>query len=134
MLLRSGTLPLGDQWSYEPTWDGFRALGVVRDGTTLLSRRGNDLTYMCQEIDSLGSAIPDSVLDGELVPFRDGQPSPRRALGSRSVRSQARGGVLTIQVPVAPQAQPRRIEIRGGEETSQRQIVDVEEAEDREAT
>ena len=44
------------------------------------------------------------------------------------------GGVLTVQVPVAPQAQPRRIEIRGGEETAQRQIVDVEEAKAREGS
>jgi bifunctional non-homologous end joining protein LigD len=75
MLLRSGELPVGGQWSYEPKWDGFRALAVADGSTRLLSRRGNDLTYMCEEINSLGTAVPDSVLDGELVAFRDGQAS-----------------------------------------------------------
>lgn len=38
------------------------------------------------------------------------------------------GGVLTVQIPVAPQAQPRRIEIRGAEGTSQRQVLDSPKA------
>ena len=75
MLLRSGELPVGGQWSYEPKWDGFRALAVADGSTRLLSRRGNDLTYMCAAIDSLGAAVPDTVLDGELVAFSDGHPS-----------------------------------------------------------
>jgi hypothetical protein len=28
-----------------------------------------------RRIDSVGAAVPDAVLDGELVAFRDGQPS-----------------------------------------------------------
>jgi hypothetical protein len=34
--------------------------------------------------------------------------------------------VLTIQIPVAPEAKPRRIEIRAGEESTERQVIDVE--------
>ncbi len=42
-------------------------------------------------------------------------------------------GVLTVQIPVAPEAQPRRIEIRGGDEGPERQILDVGEAKPEEA-
>ena len=38
-------LPTGDGWLYEVKWDGYRALGYVRDGEAkLVSRDDNDLT------------------------------------------------------------------------------------------
>ena len=37
-------------------------------------------------------------------------------------------GVLTIEIPIAAQAKPRRIEIQAGEEGSEHQVIDVEQA------
>ena len=39
------TLPRGEDWSYEPKWDGYRAIVTVSGGeVTFTSRNGNDLT------------------------------------------------------------------------------------------
>src|SRR6476620_6467523 len=61
-------------WSYEPKWDGFRAL-VFRDGDeiVLLSRSGKDLGRYFPELlvafrDEL---VPRFVLDGEVVVPRE---------------------------------------------------------------
>ncbi|MGV9798187.1 ATP-dependent DNA ligase [Mycobacterium sp. NPDC003449] len=57
-------------WSYEPKWDGFRAL-VFRDGddVTLQSRSGKDLgRYFPELLDALRDELaPRCVLDGEVV-------------------------------------------------------------------
>src|SRR5919108_689918 len=61
------TLPTGDGWSYEPKWDGFRAIAFV-DGADvyLQSRNGRPLTRYFPEL-----AFPAGryVLDGEIVLF-----------------------------------------------------------------
>jgi bifunctional non-homologous end joining protein LigD len=70
MLATTGPLP-GDEecWSFEPKWDGFRAV-VQWDGRRLrvVSRRGTDLTGRLPELGPLaGSLSPGTVLDGEIV-------------------------------------------------------------------
>ncbi|TQK29319.1 ATP-dependent DNA ligase [Arthrobacter sp. SLBN-53] len=61
-------------WSYEPKWDGFRAL-VFRDGDSvvLLSRSGKDLgRYFPEVVEAVRAEItPRCVLDGEIVVPRD---------------------------------------------------------------
>jgi ATP-dependent DNA ligase len=61
-------------WSYEPKWDGFRAL-VFRDGdeVVLLSRSGKDLgRYFPELLESLREELaPRCVLDGEVVVPRE---------------------------------------------------------------
>ena len=61
-------------WSYEPKWDGFRAL-VFRDGddVVLLSRSGKDLgRYFPEVIDAVRDELaPRCVLDGEIVVPRE---------------------------------------------------------------
>lgn len=42
-------------------------------------------------------------------------------------------GVLTVQIPVVPEAKPRRIEIRAGEGSTGRQMINVEGAETQES-
>src|SRR5690625_4778463 len=57
-------------WSYEPKWDGFRAL-VFRDGddVVLQSRSGKELgRYFPELLTALrGEVAPRCVLDGEIV-------------------------------------------------------------------
>jgi len=63
-------LPHGEGWTYEPKWDGFRALVTVSGGeVTLTSRNGNDLTGRFRELARAaahGILAPDAVLDGEI--------------------------------------------------------------------
>ena len=73
-------LPHGDDWTYEIKWDGYRALGYVRNGTAqLYSRRGNDLSERFPEIKrALEKAVrsPECVVDGEVCALdENGRPS-----------------------------------------------------------
>jgi ATP-dependent DNA ligase len=63
-------IPLGDGWSYEPKWDGFRAL-VFRDGDEVYIQ-SRDLKplgrYFPELSPALRAALPERcVLDGEVV-------------------------------------------------------------------
>src|SRR3954447_7657132 len=64
------TMPEGDDYVYEPKWDGFRCI-VFRDGeeVELGSRNERPLTrYFPELLDPLRAALPDKcVLDGEIV-------------------------------------------------------------------
>ncbi|OBG18543.1 ATP-dependent DNA ligase [Mycolicibacterium celeriflavum] len=66
--------PEAGVWSYEPKWDGYRAL-VFRDGdkVVLLSRSGKDLgRYFPEVIESVREELATRcVLDGEIVVPRD---------------------------------------------------------------
>ena len=67
---RVGALPDGDDWIFEPKWDGFRAL-VFRDGDEILiqSRDEKPLNrYFPDLLDPLRATLPSRcVLDGEIV-------------------------------------------------------------------
>jgi ATP-dependent DNA ligase len=64
------TIPQGDEWQYEPKWDGFRCL-LSRHGSKveLRSKSGEDLTrYFPELVDAaLGLKATEFLLDGEIV-------------------------------------------------------------------
>lgn len=63
-------LPTGDEWQYEPKWDGFRCI-AFRDGPTvdLISKAGKPLGRYFPELVARMLAVPAQrfVLDGEIV-------------------------------------------------------------------
>jgi ATP-dependent DNA ligase len=63
-------LPVGDDFLYEPKWDGFRAI-VFRDGDalTIASRNERDMTrYFPELAEALRRELPERiVVDGEIV-------------------------------------------------------------------
>jgi ATP-dependent DNA ligase len=71
---RMDALPDGDDWIFEPKWDGFRAL-VFRDGEEIFiqSRDEKPLNrYFPELIEPLQKALPSRcVLDGEMVIVRN---------------------------------------------------------------
>jgi bifunctional non-homologous end joining protein LigD len=76
MLAKPGALPTASGWSFEPKWDGFRAIVRSGDNYTVRSRRGWLMTDLLPEF----ACIPvEGVFDGELVAFgSDGLPSHER--------------------------------------------------------
>ncbi len=67
-------LPEGDEWQYEPKWDGFR--GLLENGSgelRLWSRNARPLLRYFPELLPLQKLLPPaSALDGEIVIERDG--------------------------------------------------------------
>ncbi len=67
-------LPRGEEWQYEPKWDGFRGV-LENDGgeLALWSRKERPLLRYFPELRPLGELMPPhSALDGEIVITRDG--------------------------------------------------------------
>jgi ATP-dependent DNA ligase len=71
-----GTVPTGEEWQYEPKWDGFRCLVFRdRDSVELQSKSGQPLTRYFPELVEAARAVHAKVfvLDGEIVvPQQDG--------------------------------------------------------------
>ena len=69
-------LPPGEEWIFEPKWDGFRAL-VFRDGDEIFiqSRDEKPLNrYFPELLEPLRQSLPArSVVDGEIVIVNDGE-------------------------------------------------------------
>lgn len=65
-----GTIPVGDEWQYEPKWDGFRCV-VFRDGDDVMlqSKKGQALArYFPEVVAQMQRLRPQQfVIDGELV-------------------------------------------------------------------
>jgi ATP-dependent DNA ligase len=63
-------IPEGDGWSYEPKWDGFRAI-VFRDGKKLEIQSRNEqplARYFPELVERLLRALPERcVVDGEII-------------------------------------------------------------------
>ena len=70
-------LPEDDAWTYEVKFDGHRALaGRDSTGVTLWSRRGNFFTDQFPHLAKACEHLPpDTLLDGEIVAFKDGRIS-----------------------------------------------------------
>lgn len=88
MAMIASTLPVGDAWSYEVKWDGYR-VQLLNDGkrTRLISRNLKDLTADYPQIPAALLKVTKEpvLLDGEIVALDEhGRPS-FQALQHRSV-------------------------------------------------
>jgi DNA ligase 1 len=94
---------LGDplDWQVEWKWDGIRAQLVRRDGTTHIWSRGEELlTERFPELVRAAEFLPDGVvLDGEILPWKDGNPLPFAQLQRRIGRLKLEPKILA-EVPV----------------------------------
>ena len=96
------TLGSPDEWIVEWKWDGIRAQLVARHGEVWLWSRGEELvTERFPEIAAIGERLPPgTVIDGEIVAWRDGAPRPFAALQTRIGRKALTPKVLAA-TPVA---------------------------------
>jgi bifunctional non-homologous end joining protein LigD len=78
LLLRTDSLPSGEQWWYELKLDGYRAIAFKRNGAVhLRSRNDNDFNVRYPGVVEALETLPDdTVIDGEVVAFdEEGRPS-----------------------------------------------------------
>jgi bifunctional non-homologous end joining protein LigD len=88
-------------WSFEPKWDGVRCLLLVEDGNaTLVGRSGRDETVRYPELVGAFASLPSgTVLDGELLVFRDGTPVFNLMQRRNSQSNPARIADLAVTLP-----------------------------------
>jgi ATP-dependent DNA ligase len=96
-------LPEGDEWRYEPKWDGFRTI-VFRDGDDvhLQSRNGRPMNRYFPEIPPQVMRLAEEriVLDGELIVVVDGSQE-FDLLGQRIHPAKSRVEMLSKEWPAA---------------------------------
>lgn len=84
------------EWLAERKWDGIRAQVIVRKGEIFVWSRGEELmTDRFPEFEPLASNLPDyTVIDGEIIPFRDGAPLGFQVLQTRIGRKNVSKKIL----------------------------------------
>ncbi|MBL3657993.1 ATP-dependent DNA ligase [Fulvivirga sediminis] len=96
--LEDETESLGDTslWFAERKWDGIRGQIIVREGELYVWSRGEELvTDKYPEYEVLKEKLPNgTVLDGEILPYKNGQPLPFNLLQTRIGRKNLTKGVL----------------------------------------
>jgi len=94
---------LGDaqDWQAEWKWDGIRAQLIRRAGQTWIWSRGEErMDGRFPELETAAEALPDgTVLDGEIMAWRDGAPLPFSVLQTRIGRKKP-GKVTLEKAPV----------------------------------
>ncbi|MBC7841040.1 MAG: ATP-dependent DNA ligase [Gemmatimonadaceae bacterium] len=120
-------LGASDEWQVEWKWDGIRAQLVRRRGKTLLWSRGEELLAgRFPEVEQTAEFLPDgTVIDGELVAWRDGAPLPFSEL-QRRINRKTIGKKLLSDVPCAMIAYD--LLERGGEDLRANSMRDRREA------
>jgi DNA ligase-1 len=88
-------------WQVEWKWDGIRAQLIRRAGRTYLWSRGEEMiSARFPDLGELGDLLPDgTVLDGEILPWRDGAVLPFAQLQRRLGRKTLTRAILD-EVPV----------------------------------
>lgn len=96
-------IPVGETWTYEPKWDGFRCL-AFRNGekVELQSKSGETLTrYFPEVVEALKSAkTPQFVTDGELM-IVEGESADFDALLQRIHPAESRVRRLARETPAS---------------------------------
>ena len=90
-----------NEWFAERKWDGIRGQVIIRDNQVFTWSRGEELvTDRFPEFQSFASDLPNgTVLDGEIIPFKDGKPLPFGLLQKRIGRKTV-GKKLLADVPI----------------------------------
>ncbi|MEV1042950.1 ATP-dependent DNA ligase [Streptomyces sp. NPDC050204] len=92
-------IPVGSSWILEPKWDGWRCQIHTGSGR-LWSRHDTDLTRAFSDISRAATALPDAVLDGELVALLNNGTVAFERLQTRGGRGPRRGADFTVHVAV----------------------------------
>ncbi|HEU5099846.1 MAG TPA: ATP-dependent DNA ligase [Roseiflexaceae bacterium] len=94
---------LGDvaEWQAEWKWDGIRAQAIRRAGRSFIWSRGEELvTEHYPELATMSEHLPDgTVIDGEILPWYDGEVLPFAQL-QRRIGRKTLGKKLLAEVPV----------------------------------
>jgi len=94
---------LGDpaEWIAEWKWDGIRSQMIRRSRRTFIWSRGEELvTERFPELEAVGGSLPDgTVIDGEILPWKDGLPLPFAQL-QRRIGRKVLGPKILAEVPV----------------------------------
>lgn len=99
--MEPGDLGKPDDWQAEWKWDGIRGQVIMREGEVFVWSRGEELvTDKYPEYETFKNVLPNgTVLDGEILAYKDGRPMNFNSLQTRIGRKNM-GKKLLENVPV----------------------------------